>query len=83
MANGDQSYAVCRCGCGTDVYRTTTHIYTAEEHAEVEKLRALVNQSLEAMQWILGGEPIDTLMIDAVNAIKLHQAQQSKKGGKA
>ena len=36
--------------------------------AENEKLRAALKQCGEAMAWELGGEPIDTLMIEARRA---------------
>ena len=35
---------------------------------EINKLRAALKQYDEAMAWELGGEPIDTLMIDARRA---------------
>ena len=37
--------------------------------SENAKQRALLVQSREAMAWILGGEPLDTLMLAAVRAI--------------
>ena len=37
---------------------------------EINKLRAALKQRDEAMAWELGGEPIDTLMIEARRAAR-------------
>ena len=37
---------------------------------EINKLRAALKQCDEAMAWELGGEPIDTLMIEARRAAR-------------
>lgn len=52
------------------VLNRVLYIAQPDLQKRVEKLEHAAKKALEAMQWNLGGEPLDTLMAEAVNEIK-------------
>ena len=52
--------------------REDLHCVIADLMRQCQESDTLLRQALEAMQWEVGGEPLPTLMMDSIAAIKQH-----------
>lgn len=53
-------------------YREELHCVIADLTRQCQESDALLRQALEAMQWEAGGEPLHTLIVESITAIKQH-----------